>query len=178
MILVCTAAYAMIKKDLVGYKFFNYYFLLTMYFGGGLIPYYLIVTKYLHLTDSIASMIITSSLNVWSYLVLKNFLREIPAELSESARIDGADEFTILLRIMLPLSLPSIATLSLFAAVGHWNEWGRALYFINSQEKQPLQMILRKIVLDVNSWQGCRAPWTRPTRTWWAARTSRCSRRP
>ena len=156
MVLICTAAYAMIKKDLVGYKFFNYYFLLTMYFGGGLIPYYLIVTKYLGLTDSIASMIVTSSLSIWSYLVLKNFLREIPAELPESAKIDGASEFTILLKIMLPLSLPSIATLSLFAAVGHWNEWGRALYFINSQEKLPLQMILRKIVLDPNAARSMR----------------------
>jgi putative aldouronate transport system permease protein len=151
MILVSTAAYAMTKKDLLGYKFFNYFFLLTMYFGGGLIPYYLIVTKYLHLIDTLASMIITSSLSVWSYLVLKNFLREIPMELPESARIDGATEFTIIWKIMLPLSLPSIATLSLFAAVGHWNEWGRALYFINSAEKEPLQMILRKIVLDPNS---------------------------
>ena len=151
MILVCTAAYAMTKKDIIGHKFFNYFFLLTMYFSGGLIPYYLIVTKYLHLTDNIASMIITSSLGIWSYLVMKNFLREMPPELTESARIDGAGELTILLRIMLPLSLPSIATLSLFAAVGHWNEWGRALYFINSAEKEPLQMILRKIVLDPNS---------------------------
>lgn len=151
MLLVCTAAYAMTKKDFFGYKFFNYFFLLTMYFGGGLIPYYLVVTKYLHLTDTIAAMIVTSSLNVWSYLVLKNFLKEIPLELPESARIDGASEYTILLRIMLPLSLPCIATLSLFAAVGHWNEWGRALYFINSAEKEPLQMILRKIVIDPNS---------------------------
>lgn len=78
MALVCTAAYAMTKKDLPGYKFFNYFFLLTMYFGGGLIPYYLIVTQYLKLTDTLASMIITSSLNIWSYLVLRNFLREIP----------------------------------------------------------------------------------------------------
>lgn len=154
MALICTAAYAMTKKDLVGHKFFNYFFLLTMYFGGGLIPYYLIVTKYLALTDQISSMIITSSLSVWSYLVLKNFLREIPAELPESAKIDGANEFTILVRIMLPLSLPSIATLALFSAVGHWNEWSRALYFINSQDKLPLQMILRKIVLDPNAARG------------------------
>lgn len=151
MALVATAAYAMIKKTLIGHRFFNYFFLLTMYFSGGLIPYYLIVTKYLHLMDTIASMVITSSLNVWSYLVLRNFLREVPAELSESAKIDGAGEFRILLQIMLPLALPSLATLSLFAAVGHWNEWSRALYFINSHEKEPLQMILRKIVLDQNS---------------------------
>lgn len=156
MLLICTAAYAMTKKDLAGYKFFNYFFLFTMYFGGGLIPYYLIVTKYLALTDQIASMVITSSLSVWSYLVLKNFLREIPAELPESAKIDGANEITILLKIMLPLSLPSIATLALFSAVGHWNEWSRALYFINSQEKLPLQMILRKIVLDPNAARGMR----------------------
>lgn len=151
MILVCTAAYAMIKKDLVGHKFFNYFFLVTMFFNGGLIPYYLVVTKYLHLTDTIASMVITSGLNVWSYLVLRNFFREIPSELSESAKIDGAGEFKILFGIILPLSLPSIATLSLFSAVGHWNEWGKALYFINSAEKLPLQMILRKIVLDVTT---------------------------
>jgi putative aldouronate transport system permease protein len=151
MLLVCTAAYAMTTKDLPGSKFFGLLFLLTMYFSGGLIPYYLIVTKYLHLMDSLASMIITSSLGVWSYLVFRNFLREIPTELPESAKIDGAGEMTILLRIMLPLSLPSIATLSLFSAVGHWNEWTRALYFINSPEKMPLQMILRKMVLDTNS---------------------------
>lgn len=151
MLLVCTAAFAMTKKDLVGYKFFNYYFLLTMYFSGGLIPYYLIVTRYLHLIDNILAMIITSGISVWSYLVMRNFLKEIPAELSESARIDGASELKILISIMLPLALPSIATLSLFSAVGHWNEWGRALYFINSPEKEPLQMILRKIVLDPNS---------------------------
>jgi putative aldouronate transport system permease protein len=156
MFLVCTAAYAMIRKNLLGYKFFNYFFLLTMYFSGGLIPYFLIVNNYLRMSDTLAALIITSSLNVWSYLVLKNFLREIPAELPESARIDGANELTILFRIMLPLSLPSIATLALFSAVGHWNEWVRALYFINSQEKLPLQMILRKIVLDANSARAMR----------------------
>lgn len=151
MLLVCTAAYAMTAKDLPGSKFIGTFFLLTMYFSGGLIPYYLIVTKYLHLLDTLASMIITSSLNVWSYLVLRSFLRQIPAELPESAKIDGAGEFRILFQIMIPLSLPSIATLSLFSAVGHWNEWTRALYFINSPEKMPLQMILRKMVIDTNS---------------------------
>jgi putative aldouronate transport system permease protein len=151
MLLVCTAAYAMTKKGLAGFKFFNYFFLITMYFSGGLIPYFLLVTRYLKLTDSILSMIITSSLGVWSYLVLRNFLKELPVELPESARIDGAGEFTILFRIMLPLSLPAIATLSLFSAVGHWNEWSRALYFINDPNKMPLQMVLRRMVLDPNS---------------------------
>ena len=156
MALVITAAYAMSRKGLPGHRLLNYYFLFTMYFSGGLIPYYLIVTKYLHLSDNILAMVITTGLNVWSYLVLRNFFREIPAEVSESARIDGASEMRTLLRIILPLALPSIATLSLFSAVSHWNEWGRALYFINSEEKLPLQMILRKIVLDQNSSRAMR----------------------
>jgi putative aldouronate transport system permease protein len=152
MFLICTAAYALAtRRSFPGKKFFTFYFLLTMYFGGGIIPYYLVVSKYLHLYNHIAAMIITSGLSVWSFMVLRTFFRDIPESLSESAKMDGANEFLILCKIILPLSLPAIATLTLFSAVGHWNEWGRALYFINDDYKQPLQMILRKMVLDPNS---------------------------
>jgi putative aldouronate transport system permease protein len=151
MFLVSTTAFALSKKGLPGRKFFNTYFIITMYFSGGLVPYYLVVSKYLHMRNSIAAMIITSGLGVWSFLVLRTFFREIPESLPESARIDGANEFQILFKIILPLSLPAIATLTLFSAVGHWNEWYRALYFIDNDYKQPLQMILRRMVIDPNS---------------------------
>jgi putative aldouronate transport system permease protein len=151
MFLVVTASYGLSKKTLPGRNFFITYFIITMYFGGGLIPYYLVVTKYLKLTDNLLSLIITGGLSVYYFLILKNFFNEIPVSLAESATIDGANEFVILFRIILPLSMPAIATLLLFNAVGYWNEWQKALYFIIDDYKFPLQMILRKIVIDPNS---------------------------
>jgi putative aldouronate transport system permease protein len=147
--MVSTAAYVLaFKRNLPGRKFFTTNFLITMYFGGGLIPYYLVVAKYLGLYNNVASMIITSGLNVWCFMVLRTFFREIPESLPESAKMDGASEYKILFKIILPLSLPAIATLVLFQAVVHWNSWFKAILFIDDNYKQPLQIVLRKIVID------------------------------
>jgi putative aldouronate transport system permease protein len=148
MLLVVTAAYALSKRRLPGKKAFTLYFVFTMYFSGGLIPYYLVVAKFLHLTDTLASLIVTNAINVWALLVLRTFFREMPTSIPESAIIDGANELQILVRIIIPLSLPPLATLTLFSAVSHWNEWGRALYFINDEYKLPLQNVLRRMILD------------------------------
>jgi putative aldouronate transport system permease protein len=158
MFLVCTAAYVLsTKRQLPGKKILVAYFLITMYFSGGIIPYYLVVVKYLPLYNSLLALIITNGLNVWGFLVLRTFFREIPAELPESAKMDGANEFTILLKVIIPLSLPALATLTLFNAVAHWNEWSRALYFIEDEHKLPIQMVLRKMVIDLNSSQSMRS---------------------
>lgn len=151
--LICTASYVLsTRRQLPGKKLFTTYFLFTMYFSGGVIPYYLVCVKYLPLYNTLASLIITSGLDVWGFMVLRTFFREIPSELSESAKMDGANEFTILLKIIIPLSLPALATLTLFSAVGFWDEWYRALYFIDNDYKQPIQMVLRRMVLDqINS---------------------------
>jgi putative aldouronate transport system permease protein len=154
MLLVVTAAYALTKKGLPGRGFFTFYFLFTMYFSGGLVPYYLVVSKFLHLYDSLAAIIITNGIYVWNLLVLRTFFREIPPSMSESAIIDGANELQILVRIILPLSLPALATLTLFTAVGHWNEWARALYFINDENKLPLQNVLQRMLRDTSRETG------------------------
>ena len=147
MFLTATAAFAMVNPNLPGKTFLNWFFIFTMYFGGGLIPSYIINTKYLGFTDKISAMWFPGGLGVWGFLVLRNFFRGIPGDLRESAMLDGAGEFKILWKIILPLSLPAIATLTLFNAVGMWNSWQGALYYINTNDKQPLQMILRKMVL-------------------------------
>lgn len=151
MFLIVTASYGLSKKTLPGRNILITYFIITMYFSGGLIPYYLVVTKYLKLTDNLLSLIITGGLSVYYFMILKTFFNQLPASLAESATIDGANEFVILFRIILPLSMPAIATLILFNAVAFWNEWQKALYFIVDDYKYPLQMILRKMVLDPKS---------------------------
>ena len=151
MLLVCMAAFALNKKTLPGRKFFTTYFLITMYFSGGLVPYFLVVTKFLSMGDTLLALIITNGLNVWGFLVLRTFFKEIPDSLPESAALDGANDIQILFKIFLPLSLPALATLTLFNSVAFWNEWSRALYFINDDFKQPLQIILRRMVIDLNS---------------------------
>lgn len=158
MFLLCTASYVLsTRRELPGKKIFTTYFLFTMYFSGGVIPYYLVVVKYLPLYNTLASLIITSGLDVWGFLVLRTFFRGLPAELPESAKIDGANEFTILWNIIIPLSLPALATLTLFSSVAFWDEWYRALYFIDDDFKQPIQLILRRMVLDLINSTGMRA---------------------
>ena len=148
MFLVSTAAYGLYKKTLPGRKIITTYFLITFFFSGGLIPYYIVVVKFLGLRNTLAAITITSGLNVWSFIILRTFFKTVPESLTEAARQDGANEFTILFRIMIPLSIPAVATLALFSAVGHWNAWTKALYFISEPYKYPLQMILRRMVID------------------------------
>jgi putative aldouronate transport system permease protein len=160
MFLVCTASYALSNKNLVGGKIISLYFLITMYISGGIIPYYLVVTKYLHLNDNIFSMVVTSGLGVWSFLVLRTFFRGIPESLTESALIDGATEFQTLIKVIIPLSMPAIATLTLFSIVAHWNELFRALFFINNDNKQPLQIGLRRMIIDISGGVSIRSMMT------------------
>jgi putative aldouronate transport system permease protein len=116
----------------------------TMMFGAGLIPTYLIV-KATGLLDTVWAMIIPSAIWVFNVLIMKTFFDNLPRELIESAQIDGAGEFRILLRIVLPLSAPVMLTLGLFYAVGHWNEFFHAIFYIRDQDLLPLQVVIRNI---------------------------------
>lgn len=118
----------------------------TMFFGAGLIPTYLLVTG-IGLGDSYWAMILPSAISVFNILVLRSFFMGVAPELIDSARIDGAGEWRILLQIVVPLSRAVIAVISLFYAVGYWSQWFNASIYINDSEKYPLQMILRQIVL-------------------------------
>ncbi|MCL6559228.1 MAG: carbohydrate ABC transporter permease [Firmicutes bacterium] len=126
-----------------------WFFVFTLLFSGGLIPFFLVVRS-LGLIDSFWSMIIPSALPVYFVVIMMNFFRQLPKELYESAMIDGASHWTILFRIFVPLSMPSIATLLLFTAVGHWNDWFTAMIFINNPDKWPLQTYLRQAMIQLD----------------------------
>ncbi len=151
MVLTILASYplSLSKHKFKARGFYVWYFLITMLFGGGLIPTYLIVNS-TGLIDTIWALIIPNAVPIFNVILLQNFLKEIPYEISEAAYIDGAGHGTLLTRILLPLSKPVIATLILFVAVYHWNSWFDGMIFLNSTDKFPLQTYLQTIVVKVN----------------------------
>lgn len=149
MLLTVLAAYAL-TKPIPGRKFIRFYMVFTMYFSGGLIPYYLLI-KDLGLMNTLWVMILPSGLNLMYMFIISNYFKSLPASLEESAKIDGASDWTTLVRIILPLSLPLLATFTLYYAVERWNEWYNAMLCIKSIDKWPLQNVLRTIINDVNT---------------------------
>jgi len=148
MTLVCLTAYATVKSDLVGRKIINTYFIVTMFFGAPLAAYYILYTTLLPIANTRLVMIV-GGVGVWNVLVLRNFIRGLSPSLIESARIDGATEIAILGKIILPLSIPPIATLTMFSLFGKWNDWFTAQVFLTGREDLfPLQMVLRRVVLE------------------------------
>lgn len=148
MVLTVLMAYAF-TKPLVGKNFVRFLVVFTMYFGGGLIPYYLLIRD-LKLIDSFWVLVLPSVISIPYMLIIANYFSSLPSELIESANIDGAGEFTILIHIILPLSLPILATFTLYYAVERWNEWWHGMLFIKDVKKWPLQLTLRKIIQDAN----------------------------
>lgn len=139
------SAYALSRKTLPGRKFLFFYFIFTMYFGGGMIPYYLVIRS-LGLRDTLLVMIIPSFISVFNVLVMLAFFRELPQELEEAAIIDGAGHFQVFLVVVLPLSKAVLATIALFIMVGVWNNWYSAMLYITSAEKRPLAYALQVII--------------------------------
>ena len=121
--------------------------LITMYFGGGLIPTYLVVFKYLGLGDSLWALILPGAISTYNLIIMKTNFLSIPRSLEEAATIDGANEIVQLFKIIIPLSLPIIAVMILFYGVAHWNSWFNALVYIRTPQKYPLQLRLREILL-------------------------------
>ncbi len=148
MILTVLCAYAL-TKPIPGGKFIRFAIVFTMYFSGGLIPSYLLI-KDLKLMDTIASMILPTGINIMYMLIISNYFKSLPPALEESAKIDGATDLRILWSVILPLSLPLLATFTLYYAVERWNEWYLAMLYVKSVQKWPLQNVLRTIINDVN----------------------------
>ncbi|GGF70183.1 protein LplC [Paenibacillus albidus] len=142
------AAYPLSKKYLPGRSSFLLFIVFTMMFGGGLIPTYLLIRS-LGLLNSPWVLIIPTLISAFNLVIIKGFFEQLPAEIEESARVDGASELQSLWRIILPLSLPVLSTISLFYAVGHWNSYFDAIVYINDSNLMPLQVILRNILLNV-----------------------------
>lgn len=127
-------------------SFFAYF---TMLFNGGLVPTYMLISKYLGLRDTVWCMIIPVLVNPWNLFLLRNFFSAIPAELHESARIDGANDVRILWQIILPVSLPALATVALFYGVSYWNQWFNAMLYIEDASKFPLQYLIMKMLRNI-----------------------------
>ncbi|MFC5451596.1 carbohydrate ABC transporter permease [Paenibacillus aestuarii] len=145
MVLTSFMAYGLSKSWLKGRKILNFMVLFTMLFGGGIIPTYLIV-KSLHLVNSYWALFLTGAIAPFHLIVLRSFFQTIPLELEESARIDGCGELRLFYRIILPLSLPAIATFTLFYAVQNWNSYFNAILYLNDSSKWPLQVYLRQLL--------------------------------
>lgn len=145
MALTILMAYPLTVKRLKGRKFFMFFAVFTMYFSGGTIPIYLNI-KDLGLLNNMWALILPGLVSTFNVIILKNFFSSLPYELNEAAYIDGANDFQVLLMIYLPLSFSSMATLSLFYAVGKWNSFSDALYYITSRDLQPLQLKLYNLI--------------------------------
>jgi putative aldouronate transport system permease protein len=143
------AAYAISRKDLKYRNFFALAFYFTMIFNGGLVPFYIIVSK-LGIRNTIWALIIPMCFNPFNMLLMRNFFQTQPVSLIESAKLDGAGELQIFLKIMLPISLPGLATITLFYLLGYWNDWWLSLLFIDDTKLFPLQFLLRKVLSNVS----------------------------
>ena len=141
------AAYPMSKKELVGRNFFNTIFLITMFFGGGLIPTFILVNQ-LHLVNTIWAILLPGAFNVWNMILARTYYQSIPKELREASAIDGANEIQHFFQIMMPVCKPIIAVLALYSFVGMWNSYFDAMIYLNDANLQPLQLVLRSILVQ------------------------------
>ena len=147
MFITLLAAYPMSRPDFKGKGFFNVIFVITMFFGGGLIPTYLLI-KSLGMIDTIWAIIIPGAFSVWNMIIARTYYQGIPTELREAADVDGANEMTFFFTILLPVCMPIIAVLCLWSFVGMWNSYFDALIYLDSASKKPLQVVLRSILIQ------------------------------
>jgi ABC-type glycerol-3-phosphate transport system permease component len=146
--LTSLGAYVLIKRDLVGRNFFMTMIVITMIFEGGLIPDYFLM-KDLHLLNSYFSVILYKAVNPYYLIIMMRFFDQVPKSLIEAARLDGYGEIRILFKIVIPVSVAGIATISLFYGVFHWNEYFRAMIYLTSEWKWPLQVVLRELIISM-----------------------------
>ncbi len=137
--------YALSRDNWFGKNFIMNMIIVTMFFGGGLVPYYYLINS-LGLYNTIWVMIIPGAIDTFNMLLIRNYFASLPKELEESARIDGANDFQIFAKVYLPLSLPMLATIGLFFAVGNWNSWYNGMLFIEKSNLKPLQLVLREMI--------------------------------
>ena len=147
LVVTLLAAYPMSRDDFKGKGFFNVIFMITMFFGGGLIPTYLLISK-LHMLDSMWAIILPPAFGVYNMIIARTYYQGIPKDLQEAAEIDGANEMVYFFRVLLPVCTPIIATIAMWNFVGMWNSYFDAMIYLNSASKQPLQLVLRSILIQ------------------------------
>lgn len=150
LVLTAIGAYILSNREMPGRNFLMSMVIITMFFNGGMIPSYIVVSK-LHLVNSLWSLMIPGAINTFNLILMRNFFQTLPLSLKESARIDGASEVRILVQIMIPLSMPIVATLALFYGVAHWNEYSQAIIYISDPKIKPLQVFIRSMYEQSNT---------------------------
>lgn len=149
VLLMAMLAHTLSKKNLKGRNAISFAVYFTMLFSGGLVPTYILITEYLHLNDTIWVYILPCMISPWYTFMIRTFFQGLPDEISESAEIDGASEYTIFFRIILPLSKPVLATVALFTFLVRWNEWYTAMLYINDDNLVSLQYMLQRIMQNI-----------------------------
>jgi len=145
VLLTAMAAFALKKKTLPGRNVYMFFIVFTMLFGGGIVPYYMVL-KSLYLTNTFWVYIIPALYSAWNIILMRTFFQSIDDSLEESAKIDGAGDYKVFFRIILPLSLPVLAVIGLFNAVGHWNDWYAGTFFVKDKDLYPLQTLLKQML--------------------------------
>lgn len=143
LILISMAGYALQRPDFKYRNKISFYIYFTTLFSGGLVPYYLLISKYLGMKDSYLAVLLPGLMSPWLIILMRNFMKSIPHSLTEAAKIDGANDFEILFKLILPISKPALATIGLFISLQYWNEWYNSMLFLSGNVKyRPLQLIL------------------------------------
>lgn len=149
LLLTAKLAYALSRKDFRFKNLLSFLVFFTLLFNGGLVPWYIMITKYLQLNDTLLALILPYVILPWHVLLMKGFLTDIPPELIESAKIDGAGEWNVFYTIILPISKPALATVGLFIAFVYWNDWWLGMLFIDKGSLTPLQYLLYRIMNNI-----------------------------
>ena len=149
VIMMTMCAYCLVRKNFKYRRHVMFYLFFTMLFHGGLVPSYILITQYLNLADTITVLFLQGLVNVFHIVLLRTYFQSVPHALFEAARIDGANEFTIYLKILLPMSKPAIATVALMGALVRWNDWNTPMLYINKDELTPLSYVLYKTMADL-----------------------------
>lgn len=149
MIVTSGISYAISVNSLRYRNHIAFFVYFTMLFHAGLVPTYLLIAKYLHMKNTLWVLILPVLVNPWNMFLLRNFFKTVPSELPESAKMDGATDMHILFKIVIPVSLPAMATISLFYSLGYWNEWFRAMLFIDKEHLYPLQYLIMRIIRNI-----------------------------
>lgn len=146
MFFSCTLAYPLSRKYFRGRNFFTNMVIITMLFSGGMIPSYIVVCNVFHLRDTFWALWLPGAINAFNMIIIKNYFQGLPTELEEAARMDGCQDLGIFLKIILPLSKPVLASVSLFYAVSHWNAYFNAMLYISNRDMEVVQIVLRRII--------------------------------
>lgn len=146
-------AYVLSRRDFGWRNKFSFFFYFTTLFNGGLVPSYILMTRYLHLKNSYLALLLPLLFSVYNLLIMKSYIRGIPDSLIEAAKIDGCGEFRILIQVIMPMLKPAMATVGLFIALAYWNDWYNAMLYIENKSMQPLQYFLYNQVNNIEAYK-------------------------